>query len=256
MLQNKMQWSSCLPVVLLCSFLTNALQAQLRLPAFPGSLFSTYYHQRVSHFKTLPQTTGNIVFIGNSITDGAEWSELFDDGRIKNRGISGDITAGVMARLDEITSRKPAKVFLMIGVNDLDRNISPESVLKNIFWIASYVKQQTPATSDKELLQDFWIGFNNLSRSPATDSPPLGAWDSKQSTIWVNGWLIDPPHWRRGGQKGNAEIPLMDDGYEYRAPTQILLKRAWNTVLIKAPVESFKGADWQNPVKQNGLCYR
>ena len=106
--------------------------AQLKKVTLPDSLFSKYYHQRATHFKSLPKTNGDIIFIGNSITDGAEWSELFADNRIKNRGISGDISAGVLNRLDEIVNRKPAKVFLLIGVNDLSRNISTDSIFKNI----------------------------------------------------------------------------------------------------------------------------
>jgi lysophospholipase L1-like esterase len=103
--------------------------------------------------------------------------------------------------------------------------------------------------SNEDGYKSFWIGFNNLSRSPATDSPPEGAWDNKQSTVWVNGKAIEPPHWKRAGQKGSSEIPLIDEGYEYRAPAKILLQKGWNTVLLKAPVGSFKGKDWQNPVK-------
>jgi hypothetical protein len=94
----------------------------------------------------------------------------------------------------------------------------------------------------------YWVGFNNISRSPATDSPPLGAWDNKNSAVWVNGSLIAPPIWKQAGIKGNAEIPLIDEGYEYREPTSIYLHTGWNTVLIKAPVGTFKG-EWQNPVK-------
>ncbi|MBC6492056.1 family 20 glycosylhydrolase [Flavihumibacter stibioxidans] len=97
--------------------------------------------------------------------------------------------------------------------------------------------------------KDFWIGFNNLSRSTAADSPPPGAWDNKGSAVWVNGKSIAPPQWKRAGQRGHAEIPLVDEGYEYREPTKIFLQKGWNTVLIKAPVGSFKGKDWQNPVK-------
>lgn len=61
--------------------------------------------------------------------------ELFDDLHVKNRGITGDITAGVIHRLDEIANRKPAKVFLLIGVNDLARNVTTDSIVKNIFLI-------------------------------------------------------------------------------------------------------------------------
>ena len=103
--------------------------------------------------------------------------------------------------------------------------------------------------SDKCSEQNFWIGFNNLSRSFATDSPPVGAWDNKNSEVWVNGKFIQPPHWQHGGQKGNSEIPLVDEGYEYRQPTKIFLNKGWNTVLLKCPVGTFKGKDWQNPMK-------
>lgn len=133
--------------LLILGFLSQyALQAQVRKPDYPDSLFSTYYHQRVTLFKALPQTKGDVIFVGNSITDGSEWNELFGDEKLKNRGISGDITAGVIHRIDEVANRKPEKVFLMIGTNDLARNIRPDSVLKNIFIITDYLKQQTPGT--------------------------------------------------------------------------------------------------------------
>jgi hypothetical protein len=61
--------------------------------------------------------------------------------------------------------------------------------------------------------------------------------------------LIDPPQWNHAGEKVNSEIPLSDEGYEYRAPTKVHFKKGWNTVLIKLPVKSFRGRDWQNPVK-------
>jgi len=122
------------------------VKAQVKLPLYPDSLFSTYYHQRVSLFRLLPGTKGDIIFAGNSITDGAEWNELFNDSRIKNRGISGDISAGFVHRLEELASRKPAKFFLMIGVNDLARNIGPDSLLANISLIVSYLRQQAPST--------------------------------------------------------------------------------------------------------------
>ncbi|MBS1948632.1 MAG: family 20 glycosylhydrolase [Bacteroidetes bacterium] len=115
---------------------------------------------------------------------------------------------------------------------------------ENTTWYAS-----TEIWSDEDAVKDFWIGFNNISRSPATDSPPAGAWDNKRSEVWVNNRLVEPPHWKHGGQKGNPEVPLVDEGYEYRQPTKIFLHKGWNAVLIKAPVGSFKGSDWQNPVK-------
>lgn len=132
--------------VILLLFVLSFSKAQVNQPSFPDSLFSTYYHQRVSLFRALPQTEGDIIFLGNSITDGGEWSEMFADLKIKNRGISGDNTTGVLHRLDEIYKRKPAKVFLLIGTNDLARSISPDSVVKNILWLTALLKEKTPQT--------------------------------------------------------------------------------------------------------------
>ncbi len=110
------------------------------------SFRTTYYEQRVTLFESLPNTRKEIVFVGNSITDGGEWTELFNHGKIKNRGISGDTTEGVLFRLSEVTGSSPAKVFLLIGINDLARGASPDSVLANIIRIAETVKRESPKT--------------------------------------------------------------------------------------------------------------
>ncbi len=94
-----------------------------------------------------------------------------------------------------------------------------------------------------------WIGFDDFSRSTATDDPANGTWDNRRSKIWLNGNLIAPPQWKHGGAKGNSEVPLTDEGYSYRQPTKVNFKKGWNLILIKTPVKRFKGKDWQNPVK-------
>ena len=131
-------------IFLLVAF--SSSQAQISLPNYPDSLFNTYFHQRWTLFKTMPNTQGDIVFLGNSITDGGEWSELFKDPRVRNRGISGDMTAGVLKRTEELASRRPASVFLLIGINDLGKGISPDSVVKNILLVADYLQQESPST--------------------------------------------------------------------------------------------------------------
>ncbi|WP_346861840.1 GDSL-type esterase/lipase family protein [uncultured Draconibacterium sp.] len=108
--------------------------------------FSTYYYQKLSLFKSLPDTPNEIIMLGNSITDGGEWSELFQNSNIKNRGISGDITEGILYRLDEVTSSSPSKVFLLIGINDLARNIPADTVFQNICKIARSIHKISPET--------------------------------------------------------------------------------------------------------------
>ena len=103
--------------------------------------------------------------------------------------------------------------------------------------------------SDKAEEKPFWIGFANLSRSYASDSPAQGAWDDLQSQVFVNGQKVPSPKWEHPGQKGGLELPLSDEGYSFREPTKIQLKEGWNDILIKLPVGDFKGKDWQNPTK-------
>lgn len=107
---------------------------------------TTYYEQRRTLFESLPNTRNEIIFLGNSITDGGEFTELFRNKRIKNRGISGDTTEGVLFRLREVTESKPSKVFLLIGINDLARGASPDSVLSNIIRIAETIMEQSHKT--------------------------------------------------------------------------------------------------------------
>ena len=85
----------------------------LALPQFAQERkYSTFYEQRATLFEELPVTSKDIIFLGNSITNGCEWAELFQNKNVKNRGISGDICMGVYDRLDPIVKGKPAKIFL------------------------------------------------------------------------------------------------------------------------------------------------
>lgn len=93
-----------------------------------------------------PKTANDIVFLGNSINDGGEWSELFPDTRLKNRGISGDVTTGVPHRLPNIVESNPSGIFLLIGINDLARGVPPYTVLAHIRLIVSLIHSGSPGT--------------------------------------------------------------------------------------------------------------
>ena len=108
--------------------------------------FSSFYYHKKDFFESMPNDTNEIVFLGNSITDFCEWSEMFRDLRIKNRGISGDITEGVLYRLQEVTDSKPLKVFIMIGINDLSKNIPNTQILFNYEDIIKSIKRASPKT--------------------------------------------------------------------------------------------------------------
>ena len=108
--------------------------------------YSPYYMHKKSMFESLPNTKGEIIFLGNSITDGCNWTELFSDLRVKNRGISGDVTEGILNRLNEVTESNPAKIFIMIGINDLARNRSKKEILDNCEIIVDQIITDSPET--------------------------------------------------------------------------------------------------------------
>lgn len=107
---------------------------------------STYYYQRATLFESLPTSSHDIIFLGNSITDGAEWAELLDDKHVKNRGISGDTVLGVYDRLDAILQGKPAKIFLLIGINDIGRGAPADTVVAHIGQVIRKIKADAPRT--------------------------------------------------------------------------------------------------------------
>lgn len=108
--------------------------------------YSTFYYQRNTLFEKLPVTKKDVIFLGNSITNGAEWGELFNNKHVKNRGISGDVCAGVYDRLDYLIKGQPKKIFLLIGINDVNRGYSAEEITAGIEKIVLKITQESPRT--------------------------------------------------------------------------------------------------------------
>ena len=151
-----------LPVLLLCSCsswhsvnnVPNRNWYPDTIAQYHNDFTKKHYPARIKVFKSEPLEQGDIVFLGNSITElGRDWSSRFGVPNIKNRGIAGDITDGVLLRLNEIIYSQPKAVFLLIGVNDL-YNIrdhggvpSPEYVANNILKIAKTIYRSSPNTN-------------------------------------------------------------------------------------------------------------
>lgn len=108
----------------------------------------SHYPERIKEFKAAPLENKDIVFLGNSITEGGgDWGTRFNNPKVKNRGIAGDTTDGVLARLDELIHFKSAQVFILIGINDLFRDDMPsQKVHDNIISIVRTIHKESPET--------------------------------------------------------------------------------------------------------------
>lgn len=105
-----------------------------------------YYQKRVATFNSEKVVKYKVIFLGNSLTQFGDWGKLLGDSTVINRGIAGDNTYGVLARLNDIMIRKPEKLFIEIGINDISQNIPQPIIIKNILSIVKQVHKNSPGT--------------------------------------------------------------------------------------------------------------
>lgn len=127
------------------ALLAYVLRSHLRgRPAAAGELASptSWGHSRLAQtFGALP-AQHRTVFLGDSLIAEGPFSELFPG--VLNRGVKGDATDQVLARLKEVTQRAPPQVWLLIGVNDLMRGRSEQQVVAGIEAIVRAIKEAQP----------------------------------------------------------------------------------------------------------------
>lgn len=142
MLNTKKFYACCILFVLTITL----AKAQTPNGPWDSSFRPNNFALKVGQFISYPHSSKDIVFLGNSITANVEWRELLRMENIKNRGISGDITFGILERLDEVINGKPAKVFILIGINDISRNVPDERIVGNYRKIIARIQSGAPAT--------------------------------------------------------------------------------------------------------------
>ena len=128
--------------VLLSLFLAGA--AAVACPsahAAPPPPHTSYWRERASFFQAFA-AHADVAMVGDSLTDGAEWAEMFPGLRVVNRGIDGDTTRGVLDRVDGILAVHPKRVFVMIGINDFaDEHRTVDAVFRDYSVLVSRLQQ-------------------------------------------------------------------------------------------------------------------
>ena len=132
------------------------------------------YNQYVT--ENADASSGQIVFLGDSLTEGYPVSDYFEsDLMLYNRGIGGDTTAGVIRRLEaNVIAISPAVIILLIGVNDLHSGVSPTTILARLEEILQtlqaalpeckvYVESLYPTNPSVWDLSAFWDDIDALN---------------------------------------------------------------------------------------------
>jgi len=86
----------------------------------------------------------DVVFVGDSITAGGNWHDMFPNTSIANRGLEGETIAGISLRLTEILKLEPKKIFVMAGINDIYRSDSIANMKANFERIIIEFTRKNP----------------------------------------------------------------------------------------------------------------
>lgn len=117
---------------------------------------TVYWIQRKAYLDRF-DCSGKIIFLGTSLVAETDWNELLNRTDICNRGIGGDITAGILRRIDSYIKQNPRAIFLEAGTNDFFWNLPMDSVKQHYTEIIQKIRSAsvplyimlTNFTSDK-----------------------------------------------------------------------------------------------------------
>ena len=179
-----------------------------------GSFLEKHQARRVSAFEAFPLVPDDIVFLGDSITEGGPWEEVFPDLRVRNRGVSGDTSDGVLQRLDQVTRATPTKVFLMIGTNDLFAGVSEDEIVANITAILDQLKQKTPDT--EVYLESVLPRAPSYRERVEALNTRLSEVALEHGSAWVDLYsrFLDPETGGLRAELSNDELHLLGPGYQ------------------------------------------
>jgi len=106
--------------------------------------------------------SSEIIFIGTSLTEGFKLRSSFNNIHLKNMGFAGAESQDILNNLERIIVRKPPKIFLEAGINDVRNGRDMEAAYKNFVKICVVTKNSSPATKlyVQSVLPTLTRGFN------------------------------------------------------------------------------------------------
>ncbi len=208
----------------ICCMLTMASSAQEKYK------YNEFYFQRSTLFQELPVSKKDIVFFGNSLTNGCEWHELFNMSNVKNRGISSDVIQGLYDRVEPIIAGKPKKIFVLSGVNDISHNLTADSVARAMEELIIRIKEGSPRT--KIYLQSLLPINNDFRRYKAMIGKEQVILDTnallkevaqRNGVTWVDLFLVF------ADKDGKMPVKYTNDGLHLLGPGYLL----WRDTILK-----------------------
>lgn len=97
-----------------------------------------------AQFASFRIDSNDVVFVGNSLTEGFPVTEYFQ--HAKNRGIGGNTIEYVIGRVGQITLGKPKQIFIEVGINDINTNIAMDTIKGRYCSLINIIRTQSPST--------------------------------------------------------------------------------------------------------------
>ena len=123
-----------------------------------------------SKLENIKEQDENIVFFGDSITEGYNVKEFYDEFRVVNSGISGNTTEDLINRIDrDLYNYNPSTVIIQIGTNDIRASIKDEDIIKNLKTIIKGIRKNRKNASiliesiypiNREMDEEYWKDVN------------------------------------------------------------------------------------------------
>lgn len=110
--------------------------------------FTGFNHKKVEvKIKIVEKTVidDNYLFLGDSITDFYDLEKFYPDMPVVNSGISGHTTQDILNDMENrVYKYNPSKVFIVIGINDLAREVKVDEIVDNIKKIVNNIQENRP----------------------------------------------------------------------------------------------------------------
>jgi lysophospholipase L1-like esterase len=172
-------------------------------------------------YRALPNGRDEIVFAGDSFTASAPLLDAYTT--LRNRGIGGDTTAGLLSRLDEIIEARPERVFLQVGANDVANLVPVGETVENYRTILRRIRGDSPHTlvfamsvppTDPELLE-----------SAARRNPVIGKLNAELRRLAATEGVtfIDLTPWLEDGQGNLRRDFTAPDGIHLNTAGQLVV---------------------------------
>ena len=130
---------------LLCiAFLPNYLTQSKTKKVMSEYYASARWNKLKSEYENLPIKENSTLYYGNSMTE--NFKPFQTDSSILNFGISGDFSIGLIHRIHSVIRQQPARLFIMIGINDIIENVPIDQVYSNYETILTSIIGNCPKT--------------------------------------------------------------------------------------------------------------